>query len=515
MGHRCESLLVGSFAMTAFLRWTRIVTARSVAKSSSTAGGSDRRRRRFLLRSTAIKMEERATKSTRIHFRRPFSIPLNGFETADTDLDARLNDDELNAAVESGRQHLVVSTMRSFDDDNDRELSLSEYRSSMLGNYNYPWDHRPLDQDRDGRLSYVEFVFDEVDLFQLQRWYYFHRLDLDRDGGLSLDEFDFRPLAPLSIRAYSTDSDESKLIYQDDAISRLRLAQRFTRWDTGAAASSVRQGGQSEGRIVSVSLEDNHARTICRGIQPSWSADGDSFVCERRSEGAGIWILDAGGLRGRRVAAGHGPKWSPDGKSIAFLQDNGVSIFDVQTGEIRPILLREDHPYQDLGSDIAWSPDSRRLAVLGNFAATSQLLILPVTRPDETGKIRIRYSFNVGCRGNLNWTRRDGITVGIRDADTRETRIDSLIPDSDQEPKRVTDFAGLSAFARLALPRTANGISRCPGGVSLERSDASRGCLDVFWDGCRTIGRPRVGMLGLCLSSKFSLLIRINRKAAW
>ena len=379
-----------------------------------------------------------------------FFDPIEWFRAADTDLDARLNDDELNAAVESGRQHLVVSTMRCFDDDNDRELSLSEYRSSMLGNYNYPWDHRPLDQDRDGRLSYFEFVFDEVDLFQLQRWYYFHRLDLDRDGGLSLDEFDFRPLAPLSIRAYSSDSDESKLIYQDDANPDCGWPS-VSPDGTQVLLQACPPGGQLEGRIVSVSLEDNHARTICRGIQPSWSADGDSFVCERRSEGAGIWILDAGGLRGRRVGAGHGPKWSPDGESIAFLQDNGVSIFDVQSGEIRPILLREDHPYQDLGRDIAWSPDSRRLAVLGNFAATSQLLILPVTPPDETGKIRIRYSFNVGCRGNLNWTRRDGITVGIRDADTRETQLISLMPDSDQEPQRVDRFRGIVGVRSACL----------------------------------------------------------------
>ena len=379
-----------------------------------------------------------------------FFDPIEWFRAADTNLDARLNHEELSSAVELGRKHLVSSAIRSFDDDQDGELSLSEYRASMLGSYNYPWDHRPVDQDRDGRLSYDEFVFAEVDLFQLQRWYFFHRLDLDQDGGLSLEEFEFRRLAPLSIRAYSTESDHSKLVYQASA----HLDCGWPSLSPDGRQLLLHEyppgGPREEGRIVSVSLDEDQVRTVCSGKNPSWSADGAQFVCERRLEGSEIWILDAGGLRGRRVADGHGPKWSPDGTSIAFLQDNGVSIFDVKTEKIRPVLLREDHPYQDLGSDIAWSPDGRRVAVLGNFAATSQLLILSVS-PDQPVQVHIRSSFSVGCQSNLNWNHRDGITLGIRDLESRETRLMSVIPDTDQLPKRADRFDRIAGVRSACL----------------------------------------------------------------
>jgi hypothetical protein len=121
------------------------------------------------------------------------------------------------------------------------------------------------------------------------------------------------------------------------------------------------------------------------------------------------------------------------------LRDNGISIFDVATSEVHEILLREDHPYQDLGNDIAWSPDSRHLALLGNFAATSQLVIMKVN-PAEAGIVRVRHSFDVGCRGNLSWTQRDGILVGVLDGESRETQLCSLNPDSEGEPVRARRF---------------------------------------------------------------------------
>jgi WD40 repeat protein len=139
------------------------------------------------------------------------------------------------------------------------------------------------------------------------------------------------------------------------------------------------------------------------------------------------------------VAQGRSPKWSPDGKRIAFLNENGVSILDLETDAIHELFLREDHPYQDLGSDIAWSPDSQRLAVLGNFAATSQLLIL-ATDAAKPGLVRIRYSFDVPCRSNLNWTDQDEIVLAIRAPKLISTQLFSLSVDSDREPAGVGPF---------------------------------------------------------------------------
>lgn len=377
--------------------------------------------------------------------RSPFFFdPVEWFREADSDFNAFLSPEELKMSVEPNRMHLADASLRSFDVDRDQQLSLREYRVSMLSHYNYPWDRRPLDRDRDGKLSYDEFVFDTVDLFQLQRWFFFHRLDLDRDQLLSTEEFNFLELAPLSIRAYSVEGGDSKILHEN-------LNNPDCGWPSISPDGKqvlfhqLSSNGSREGSIVIASTEEPFTRVICRGTHPSWSANGQNFVCQRGSRNQEIWILDSGGLAGRKIAPGHAPKWSPDGKHISYLHDNGVSIFDIETGQIRSILIREDHPFQDLGNDIAWSPDSTRLAVVGNFVATSQLLILS-TEEQLKGHVQIRYSFDVACRANLNWTQRDGILVSVKENESRRNRLMSLDPDSDNPPiptERFQQFFGL------------------------------------------------------------------------
>lgn len=391
-----------------------------------------------------VSMEEYAAPSNDTYF-----DPIEWFREADANLDACLSADEMITRVAADRLHLVRSTVAAFDSDQDGKLSLREYRLSMLGQHNNSWGHRPLDEDRDGRLSYDEFVFAENDLFQLQRRYFFHRLDLSRDGTLSLDEFEFLSLAPVSIALFSTAGDDSRILYQD---------QRYPDCGWPSVSPDGKRvlfhacpaGDVSAGRIISVTLDGGRTQIVCDGIQPSWSADGESFVCERRSGDAGVWIVDASGLRGRRITEGHAPKWSPDGASIAFLRDNGVSIFDVVSEEIRPIWFREDHHYQDLGSDIAWSPDGARLAVLGNMATISQLVLLSATA-DETDRSQIRFTFNRNDRVNLNWNDRDGILFGMRDSKSGQLLMMSLRPDSDQDADRVRQWIGHTGLKSACL----------------------------------------------------------------
>ena len=61
----------------------------------------------------------------------------------------------------------------------------------MHANVNYTWEAKLVDRDGDGWISYEEFAFNRVDLFQLQRRFYFHRLDRDGDQRLTVSEFEF------------------------------------------------------------------------------------------------------------------------------------------------------------------------------------------------------------------------------------------------------------------------------------------------------------------------------------
>ena len=296
-----------------------------------------------------------------------FFDPIEWFRAADTNLDARVDANELAAATDDTRQHLVSSTLSAFDDDDDDKLSLREYRLSMHANVNYPWETQPVDSDRDGRLSYDEFVFCEVDLFQLQRRYYFHRLDRDGDGWLSLSEFEFKTQQPFSIYLRSPSSRATRVRFIRTINTRSAVGRAVSPDGTQILFHRCPPEGCSEGRIVVMSLEGQNVRELCDGVQPSWSADGKQFACAGQAEREGVWIMSADGRSGQRIADGSAPKWSPDGETIAYLHDNGVWVYDVGRAETRQIFRRQDHRYQDLGDDIAWSPRGERVAMLGNL----------------------------------------------------------------------------------------------------------------------------------------------------
>jgi Ca2+-binding EF-hand superfamily protein len=379
--------------------------------------------------------------------------PIDWFRAADTDLSASLDTTEMTSAVEANRRHLLPVTLSSFDDDHDQQISLREYRTSLLGQYSLPWDRRPVDQDRDGELVFDEFIFDESDQFQLQRWYFFHRIDKDRSGRLSADEFDFQQRRPMSIWLHSTSDAQATRLHEN-------LETPICGWPsispdgTQLLAHEHPASRIGESEIVLISLSSHHQRILCKGRQPSWSADGKRFVCERQDPTAGIWIMDAGGREGRRISPGHAPKWSPDGASIAFLNDNGVSIHQVESGETYEVVSREDHPFSDLGNDVAWSPDSRQLTVLGNLATTSQLLILrPKTSSAAAGatEIDVRHSFDVCCRGNLNWTTQNQILVAVREPRLNRNRLVSLAADSDSGPEPVSRLESIQSIVSAFL----------------------------------------------------------------
>ena len=121
------------------------------------------------------------------------------------------------------RRHLLDSNLAAFDEDGDQALSMDEFRLSMLGNYNYPWEVKPEDRNRDGEISFDEFSFHPRDLFQLQKRYYFHRLDVDGDNSLSQDEFAFQQQRNHVLVSVDEKGNSSRLIFDDAKYPRLDL----------------------------------------------------------------------------------------------------------------------------------------------------------------------------------------------------------------------------------------------------------------------------------------------------
>src|SRR5262245_39705331 len=119
-------------------------------------------------------------------------------------------------------------------------------------------------------------------------------------------------------------------------------------------------GGQQRAPTITDSLG------WTRALGPQLSPDGQFVAYEVQETdwaedafATAVWLVDAGGGRGSPrclVRRGSAPRWSPDGKRLAFLADhNGhqqVHVVDPHAGAAR-VLTSAASPVTRL----AWSPD--------------------------------------------------------------------------------------------------------------------------------------------------------------
>ncbi|MGZ8414837.1 MAG: S9 family peptidase [Gemmatirosa sp.] len=151
-------------------------------------------------------------------------------------------------------------------------------------------------------------------------------------------------------------------------------------------------------RLWLVDVADRKARELVQGEfsvgDPQWAPDGKRLAyvvrpTPRADDGSrsDVWVVAAdSGSTPRRLTENPGtdanPRWSPDGRLIAFLTRAGTSD---QVGLLRlavmpaeggaPRLLAPDFAYQP--NDIWWSPDGRTLRVEAPTRTTNNVFELP------------------------------------------------------------------------------------------------------------------------------------------
>jgi hypothetical protein len=142
-------------------------------------------------------------------------------------------------------------------------------------------------------------------------------------------------------------------------------------------------------------------RVVARGrdlAAPKWSPDGRSiaYVSQtKRAAQKGLWVVRADGSARRRVSR-EAPStfaWSPDGTTLAYGRADGVGLVRVLGG--RPRSLR-------LGFAAAvstWSPDGRLLALAGHRGDDPDQIW--TVRPDGRGLRRLT---GAGRNTALGWT---------------------------------------------------------------------------------------------------------------
>ncbi len=303
--------------------------------------------------------------------------PIVWFCTVDSNFDGKIDFKELASADFSETESTRRVFFRAFDDDLDSFLSLNEYLVSPLANRNYPWFQRMKDRNADNVISYDEFVFENDEMFQLQKRYYFHRLDLDSNGVLAANEINFSPAQSIALLRVLEEDQSVQVIWQDPSIIELGgisvhpndpsiLFHQRTLQDSGFM------------QVMRLYLDDQRVQPVCSGRSPEWSPSGDAFVCERSHQGRAIWMMNANGLSGKKIIDGHSPSWSKDGKTIAFLNQHGVWLYELVSQSVIPLFQRHEHRYGDLGNSLHWSPNSKQLAFIGSDVEGSELSIITI-----------------------------------------------------------------------------------------------------------------------------------------
>jgi len=159
----------------------------------------------------------------------------------------------------------------------------------------------------------------------------------------------------------------------------------------GGSLGVMSADGSEARRLPSPRFEADPLRRISG--QPSFSPDGHRAVFKVSAESDEgdsddsdvIWIAALDGSGARQVRAGRAPRWSPDGRLIAYITPGGaLGLLD--PGTERPTLVRRFSRH--FVESVDWSPDGRRLLmVMSPRYTTAANSLATVVAADTTSRL--------------------------------------------------------------------------------------------------------------------------------
>jgi TolB protein len=130
-----------------------------------------------------------------------------------------------------------------------------------------------------------------------------------------------------------------------------------------------------------------------------WSPNGDWFGFTRSPPSpidcsdSAIWIMRRDGSDPRRVVAGCGARWSPDGARLVYTSPVGGDLFvvDVSGGAPRRLLATRAYEYP-----AGWSPDGKKILFTRSYDPIGRIADVLVMNADGTHVRKLADGF-AGC----------------------------------------------------------------------------------------------------------------------
>lgn len=355
--------------------------------------------------------------------------PLLRFRMLDSNLDARLDSDELTTGLPAEQKHFDL--IPAFDLDEDGTLDLAEFRFAIPANPLLGWHRILQDRDSDQHISFAEFSFSNTLQFPLLRLVYFERLDRNGDELLGKDELTFRARLPNELFVVNSDGSGWRPLLRFRGYPALGspAVSPDGKW---IAFDAHRVQPRTGSEIFVVGIDGGVPLQVCAGAMPSWSPSGDRFAFSR----AGVRLVTAEGKDERVFRRnGWGAQWSPDGKSIALTEAADLRIYDVDEKTTRTIFNGNAHGYNRVYWNMAWSPDGQRICFKASKASGSEE-VLTVKTSGGDPEFTVHHSSLRYVVADFAWHPEEGRVLFSTYCPERECRqVYEFDPDREDPPR--------------------------------------------------------------------------------
>jgi Tol biopolymer transport system component len=127
-----------------------------------------------------------------------------------------------------------------------------------------------------------------------------------------------------------------------------------------------------------------------RNSDAQWSLDGTSLLFFTDQDGASsVYKKNVSGSESTQLVDGFLPRWSPDGKRIAFLKDDGVYVMNWDGSQVRKLV---DDPTvietSWVGLNLSWSPRGDRIAFSSWRDGNSEIYVVNVDNGQQVNLTR-------------------------------------------------------------------------------------------------------------------------------